>query len=133
MGSTEKIIYLIDDDNIYQYAIKRKILKRKLSVKIATFKNGREAINQLIKAMETGEPLPYMILLDLNMPIMDGWDFLEQFIRLQTIIKKKIQVYVVSSSIQTSDIDRARSVYGVTDYIVKPMEDKQLDDILLSA
>jgi len=128
-----EIIYVVDDDDIYQYAIKRKILKRKLSAEVNTFKNGQDAIKYLSEVVGRGEPLPDMILLDLNMPIMDGWDFLDEYVQISPKITKKILLYVVSSSVQSSDIDRAKSICGVTDYIVKPIDDQQLDEILIKA
>lgn len=134
MHPKKDVIYIVDDDDIYQYAIKKKILKRKLSATVNTFKNGHDAINYLSRVVEKGaEPLPDMILLDLNMPVMDGWDFLDQYARLQPRLKKEIKLYVISSSIQASDIDRARGISDVTDYIVKPIDDQQLDNILVSA
>jgi CheY-like chemotaxis protein len=133
MNRRIEIIYVVDDDDIYQYAVKKKILKRKLSAEVNTFKNGKDAIMHLGEVVKAGGPLPDVIFLDLNMPIMDGWDFLNEYARLQPLVNKKILLYIVSSSIQDSDIDRARSMYGVTDYIVKPIDDERLDDILIPA
>lgn len=133
MNRRIEIIYVVDDDDIYQFAVKRKILKRKLSAEVNTFKNGKDAILFLDRVIKAGEPLPDMILLDLNMPIMDGWDFLEKYAQIPPRLKKKILLYVISSSIQESDIERAKSISEVTDYIIKPIDDKQLDDILITA
>lgn len=133
MNRRIEIIYVVDDDDIYQFAVKRKILKRKLSAEVNTFKNGKDAILFLDQVIKAGEPLPDMILLDLNMPIMDGWDFLERYAQIQPRLKKKILLYVISSSIQASDIERAKSISEVTDYIIKPIDDKQLDHILITA
>jgi CheY-like chemotaxis protein len=132
MGNKLELIYIVDDDDIYQYAVKKKILKRKLSAEVTTFKNGKDAISHFRKVVEAGGPLPDIIFLDLNMPIMDGWNFLEEYARLQPLLEKPILLYIVSSSIQDSDINRAKSICGVTDYIVKPIEDEQLDAILLT-
>ena len=131
MNRRIEIIYVVDDDDIYQYAVKKKILKRKLSAEVSTFKNGKDAILHLGEVVKVGGRLPDVIFLDLNMPIMDGWDFLNEYARLRPHVNKKILLYIVSSSIQDSDIDRARSMYGVTDYIVKPIDDERLDDILI--
>ncbi|WOK04344.1 response regulator [Imperialibacter roseus] len=133
MNRRIEIIYVVDDDDIYQYAVKKKILKRKLSAEVSTFKNGKDAILHLGEVVKVGGRLPDVIFLDLNMPIMDGWDFLNEYARLRPHVNKKILLYIVSSSIQDSDIDRARSMYGVTDYIVKPIDDERLDDILIPA
>jgi CheY-like chemotaxis protein len=74
--------------------------------------------------------LPEIILLDLNMPVMDGWEFLEEFTLLKPRLEKKITIYVVSSSIAPSDIQRAEAINEVTDYIVKPITTEKLLDML---
>lgn len=127
-----EIIYVVDDDDIYQYVIKKKIQKRNIAHRIKTFKNGQDALEYLSLMADSIEELPDVIFLDLNMPIMDGWDFLNAYMDLKTKLNKKIQLYVVSSSIHQSDIERAKNISEVTDYIVKPMNDSQLDEILVA-
>ncbi len=127
-----EVIYVVDDDDIYQYLIKKKIEKRNIAYQIKTFKNGQDAIEYLNLMADTSTELPDVIFLDLNMPVMDGWDFLNAYMNLKNRLTKKIHLYVVSSSIHQSDIERAKNISEVTDYIVKPMNDSQLDDILVA-
>lgn len=127
-----EIIFVVDDDDIYQYVIKKKIEKRNVAHQIKTFKNGQDAIEYLNLMADTIEELPDVIFLDLNMPIMDGWDFLNAYMDSKARLNKKIHLYVVSSSIHQSDIERAKNISEVTDYIVKPMNDSQLDNILIA-
>ncbi len=92
------------------------------------FKNGQEAIDYLRPCFLNGDKVPELILLDLNMPVMDGWQFLDEFVRIPC--EKKVVLYVVTSSINPQDIKRARLYEEVTDYAVKPVTLHQLKKIL---
>lgn len=76
------------------------------------------------------QALPEIILLDLAMPIMDGWQFLEEFKDLKPIIKEDIIVYICSSSISPNDLARAESINEVADYIIKPITKDKLIEII---
>ena len=71
---SDKIIYIIDDDPIYQVLINKIIATSGIDYQIVSFKNGREALDSLIQAIVSNNNIPEIILLDLEMPIMDGWD-----------------------------------------------------------
>jgi CheY-like chemotaxis protein len=73
------------------------------------------------------DSLPDLILLDLNMPIMDGWQFLEEFSRSQPA--KKIALYVVSSSIDPVEHRRAASYHVVSNFFIKPLMREDLEKI----
>jgi len=62
-----------------------------------------------------------ILLLDLNMPTMSGWEFLERFERLDEKIKNRFKIYVLSSSVDPRDKERAASNKNVLDYIIKPL------------
>ncbi len=104
----------------------------KFSESILVFENGYDAIKGLKEITERGEKLPEVILLDLNMPIMDGWDFLDDFIKLPNHNEDKVYVYIVSSSIAQRDLERAKDFDIIHNYIVKPLTIKKLNDILKS-
>ena len=73
--------------------------------------------------------LPDIIFLDLNMPVMDGWEFLNEFLKIKNNLNKKITLYVVSSSIDPRDLERVKSFNMVTDYLIKPIELKKFEKI----
>jgi len=71
-----------------------------------------------------------VLLLDINMPIWSGWDFLDNFEMLDEKIKRQIKIYIISSSIDTSDKQRARENKNVVDYIEKPLSEKMVSSML---
>ncbi|WP_417871085.1 response regulator [Winogradskyella sp.] len=92
------------------------------------FNNGQEAINNLKPIMLTGEKIPEVILLDINMPIMDGWQFLDEFIQIES--HKEVTIYIVSSSIDPADLQRAKKYESISNYVVKPITAETLKNIL---
>ncbi|MDX2190085.1 MAG: response regulator [Bacteroidota bacterium] len=129
--SQNPIDYLcvIDDDEIYQFTLLKTIEASKLVRKTISFYNGELAINflneQIKNQVENGE-FPDVIFLDLNMPVMDGWEFLELYVQIRPNIGKKVLVYVVSSSNIEYEIKKAKSISDVSDYIVKPITREHL-------
>jgi len=122
-----KLTCIIDDDTIYVSLLKKLIQLKKLCDNILVFKNGKEAID----FFKDSESLPDLILLDLNMPIMNGWEFLEAF----SPINKQLgnittpNLYVVSSSIDPVDSEKAKKIECVRDYISKPISIQNFEQI----
>jgi len=112
---------IVDDDDIYQFTVKYEIEQTQLVDHIKFFSDGEQAIHFLEKVFDQPSQLPDIVFLDINMPIMDGWDFLEEFAQLKPKLGKKITVYMVSSSNNEKDIERAKQINEVTDYIIKPV------------
>ncbi|MFN6945767.1 MAG: response regulator [Cytophagaceae bacterium] len=125
-------LYLVDDDSIFQFLTSKIIKDTQLVDQLKIFSNGLEAINFLKSVSGDPEKLPEIILLDLAMPIMDGWQFLEEYMLLQPRLGKKIVIYIVSSSIDPSDLQRAASINAVTDYVVKPISKAKLIELIKS-
>jgi CheY-like chemotaxis protein len=117
-------IAIVDDDTIFQFTTKVKIQKLGLASNIQIFNDGEEIMDYLIK-VESIES-PDIILLDINMPMMDGWDFLEEYEKHLGGSESKIKIYMLSSSINPVDVDKAKSNKLVDDYIIKPIKDEDL-------
>lgn len=125
-----KNLTIVDDDDIFVYLTKKTIRETGLVERIEVFDNGLDALNFLNENKDNAPVLPEIILLDLSMSIMDGWQFLEEFTKLNQKIKKDITVYICSSSISPDDVARARSIKEVSDYIIKPITKDMLIEMI---
>lgn len=125
-----KTLTLIDDDDIFVFLTKKVVEQTNLVDLIKVFGNGLDAINFLKENRYNVDVLPEIIFLDLSMPIMNGWQFLEEFTKLNPSIGKKITIYICSSSISHDDITRAKAINEVSDYIIKPITKDKLIDVI---
>lgn len=125
-----QVCCIIDDDSIFIYGTKRIIEKVDFCNKIIVYNNGQEAIDGIYELIKTKEQLPDVILLDINMPVMDGWEFLVEFKKLQNLFSKKIHIYIASSSVDPRDIERVKNYKEISDYILKPITPDDLGKII---
>lgn len=112
---------IVDDDECYVFALKRMLALFKLADSTISFPNGEDAIDFLIMIKDYPVQIPDVIFLDINMPLMNGWGFLESFAQIRDQLSKPISVYMISSSIDMRDIQKAKSYTIVSDYLIKPM------------
>jgi CheY-like chemotaxis protein len=123
------IVALIDDDEIYQF-VTRKIANLNSAVsQTLQFHNGQEAINYIRDNRQSPEMLPALILLDINMPYLNGWQFLEE---LQGLAMNTYHpdIYLVSSSANKEDMLRAEQYPILRSYLVKPITKEVFDKLL---
>ena len=121
---------IIDDDPIMIFGMKLMMKQLGISLDTEIWNNGQDAIEGLEHLASKGEALPQVVFLDLTMPIMDGWDFLEALKQSSMPGKENMQIYVLSSSINPSDKTRALNYAQVKDYIAKPLAEERLQQIL---
>lgn len=123
-----KDVFVTDDDKVFHFIIKKLFSKNNIDINPSFYLNGLEAIEEIKEKISNGVTMPDLILLDINMPIMDGWQFLDEFRKTRkTNESGKTIIYLVSSSDSISDINKAKEYQDqVKDYFFKPMT---LDDL----
>ncbi len=130
-----KSIAIIDDDPITVFGIKRMLNTLDISENIKSYVNGKEAIDEFKSIMNHKEEIPEVIFLDINMPIMDGWQFLEEFITLP--ITHKIRINILTSSIDPADREHwiyyMERTHHIIDYKNKPIQKKEIEEITRAA
>lgn len=122
-STSNKKIMLIDDDIINNYINKTMIDKFDAEIEIMDFVSGDKALAYL----KDGRNLPDVILLDLNMPILDGWQFLNKFRDLKI---KNIEIFILTTSVDQRDRDQASSYDFIVQFISKPLTFEWLNQIL---
>ena len=127
-------ILCVDDDPITLMLYKKVIVKAEFGDTILFAQNGEEALDLLkkIKNQDTDtsvSQIPDIIFLDLNMPVMNGWDFLEHFSTDLSNENKQIKVIILSSTIDPSDYLRAKQYEVVKDFLSKPLTVEMLQNL----
>lgn len=123
-----KTVWLIDDEEMSHYISKKIIQGNEFSSEIRSFTTASEALAALEPCIETGI-LPDFIFLDLNLPVSNGWDFLNNFRQLPVEVRQKSTLYILSSSIHEEDIVKSKLYEEVRDFISKPLRKQHLEVI----
>jgi CheY-like chemotaxis protein len=121
-----KTILLIDDNNIDNY-INKAILSKTHTAKNITVKTS--AIDALEYLNTLTEEFPEIIFLDIRMPIMDGFGFLNEFEKIPLTIRQNTAIYMLSSSTNEEDINKATSYESVKKYLNKPLQLESVKDL----
>lgn len=121
-------VCVIDDDAILRSILKIYIKNDPAFGEVIEYANGKIAYDALKTIIENNTALPNVIILDLNMPVMDGWQFLEEYSKLEGALK--VPVIVLSSSINQHDFDKAKTFSAVKDFIVKPINKDSIERII---
>lgn len=125
------LILCVDDDPITLMLCKKVISKTTFSSELVTAKNGEEALqyfNSIIKESNFNQVKPQLILLDLNMPVMGGWEFLDCFSSTDyATFNTTTKVVILSSTIDPEDLEKAKSYAMVIDFLPKPITISMLD------
>jgi len=122
-------VLFVDDDEITNYLNVRLVQKLKIANEIKVATNGLEALELIKKKRKAGENCPNLIFLDLNMPLMDGFQFLETFSQMDECAVPP-RIVVVTTSTNNKDLDRLQHYSFISGYINKPMTTEKLQRVL---
>ena len=110
--------FIIIEDNLIDQFVTKKLLKKGLDINpVCIANNGKEGMNWILKNPSQN---PLIILLDIQMPIMDGFEFLEEFDKLPEDVKDRTEIFVLSSTLDTDEIKKVRENKYVSDFWNKP-------------
>lgn len=133
MSKKGNYVLLVDDDEAVNYLNKKLIIKSGLDGKILSLYNGAEAIREIMNLNNTLESDDLVIVfLDIYMPILNGWEFLEKFTAIKYALNFKTEIYLLTSSVNSEEKTKAESISLVKEYICKPLTLDKLKEINLN-
>ncbi|HLV53085.1 MAG TPA: response regulator [Cryomorphaceae bacterium] len=118
-------VWIVDDDPIARLLI-RKTLERVDGLDTKELNTGEEALQEVGKVVRDSLPSPRIILLDLNMPVMDGWEFLDAYEKRGAPLRET-KIVILTSSINPADNEKSKSYMSVSALIHKPLT---VDDVV---
>ena len=124
-------VYIVDDDSITIFGLRKLLAKYSADLAIEEFRNGRMALDAIYSLLDNNSSLPEVIFLDINMPVMDGWAFLDEFLKLPNIAG--VHIKIITSSIDVRDRQKWQAYVKKTghqiDFITKPIYELNLEDV----
>ncbi len=125
----KSVVYIIDDNMVSEFATKMVLQQSSIACDIFSFDNAEIGLENFVDSIQKGKNIPDVILLDLNMPGMDGWDFLAQ-LKTITYPKNKIAIYVLSTFTSAKTREKARSHELVAGLFERPLSKINAESIL---
>ncbi|SFH41430.1 response regulator [Pedobacter insulae] len=128
MSDSKLNLLVIDDDDINIFIIKKIVEKTGFNIDMIARNNGQQAIDYLTDTISQNKPLPSLVLIDINMPVMNGWEFIEAYEELS--IEQKVDMYILSSSVYENDIEKTKGYKTVRGFISKPLSMERLTELI---
>ncbi|MEO8150969.1 MAG: response regulator [Bacteroidia bacterium] len=123
-------VFLIDDEAVFNMIHNKIMQKLNFAEHTKTYLNANEAIRDIKDALESHpDDLPDAIFIDINMPAMNGWEFLEALEKIANPLVSNCRVYLLSSSIDSKDIEKSKSYKMLNGFISKPLSPQKLEII----
>lgn len=128
-----KNVLVVDDDETYVYLIERQLRSMDKNLTIKSCASGKEALEYLEALSAAEDTPPDLVMLDLNMPVMGGFDFLEAFDKIckkNSVVVPPPDIWIVTSSNMDGDKERAGDFPFARGYLVKPIGKKDIQHLL---
>ncbi|WP_262897999.1 response regulator [Algoriphagus oliviformis] len=123
-------VLLVDDDQVMNFVNKRMLEKSGHADTIEVGLGGRMGLELLANKQQKGERFPDLIMLDLNMPEINGWEFLDEYRKFSPQVKSKTLLVMLTSSLDPDDFSSAMNRSEVDEYYVKPLEMSVIEDLV---
>lgn len=120
-------VMIIDDDEINNFICVKNLKDSGFSDEASFCLRGKDGLEELKNAGP--DEIPDVIFLDINMPLMNAWEFLEEYNKLASSFEKEVKLFILSSSVYKRDIAKSSEYANVTDYIIKPLNKATLDKV----
>ena len=127
--SGENNVILIDDDPMFNFINTKIIENTKVGFTVEAYEDAQAALNELGNVAQSVTEFRCLIFVDINMPELNGWDFLEQFSKLPESFVNSCRIYMLSSSNDIYDIDKSKKYPAVQGFISKPLTTQKVLDI----
>ena len=122
-------LLLVDDDPTTNFFNKHLVGKMGVFKNIHEASNGKEAL-QVIEELHDQGKRPDMILLDINMPIMNGFEFLDHYVKLDESMRSSVVVCMLTTSLAVEDLERSKQYAFLDDYIDKPLYEEKIKELI---
>jgi CheY-like chemotaxis protein len=131
MQENTKQVYVVDDDEIFHFILKKMLEQQADNLEITSFLCAEDALAQLQDQPQYS--LPSLIILDMNMQRMNGWDFIEAYKTIKPSLNQHIPIIMCSSSMDMRDMQKVQRTPELMAYITKPLDPmkmKVITDVL---
>ena len=122
-------IILVDDDEVTNYVHESVIEDAGVTKEVLVAEDGQRALNLLQELKAKEAPYPNLIFLDINMPVMNGFEFLDAYQQMKGQFKQPVIIVMLTSSLNTQDVARAQAA-GAADFLDKPLTADKLNNVL---
>src|ERR1044072_1850918 len=122
-----KRVMVVDDNEVDRYVSELVMEKTGFAEKVYLVESARDALDQLKTLEATPDELPHLIFLDINMPIMSGFDFLDEYQQLSERIRKNCIIMMLTTSLNEKDRERAEDNPFVCRFVNKPLDKDKLE------
>ena len=120
MKENSKQVYVVDDDEIFHFILKKMLEQQSEKLEVTSFLCAEDAIEQL--QLLHGNSLPALNILDMNMQRMNGWDFIEAYRNIEGSLAQQIPIIMCSSSMDLRDMQKVKRTPELKAYITKPLD-----------